>query len=187
MYTVNKTKLLREWGYLSFLWLTGLCEPIHEISSDLEFPVELWSAISWTYVTVGGDLNGATGNRTSSVFTEAVLMLSLCSWEWLLSLAHSGPSRPAWGGSHYGWGRGGMVKTHIPSWLLVDKMTAEARFSLVFTHLLSLLIFIYSFLSLLVSLFAWGYTNLGNIRESGVTFLKLRKKRMAGGPSIDEG
>ena len=81
-------------------------------------------------------------------------MLSLCSWEWILSLAHSGPSRPAWGGSHYGWGRGGMVKTHIPSWLLVDKMTAEARFSLVFTHLLSLLIFIYSFLSLLVSLFA---------------------------------
>ena len=43
-----------------------------------------------------------------------------------------------------GWGRGGMVKTHIPSWLLVDKMTTEARFSLVFTHLLSLLIFILS-------------------------------------------
>ena len=131
-------------GYLSFLWLTGLCELIYEISSDIEFPVELWSAITWTYVTVGGDLNGASGNRTSSVFMEAVLMISLCSWDWLLSLAHSGPSRPTWGGSHYGWGRGGMVKTHIPSWLLVDKMTTEARFSLVFTHLLSLLIFILS-------------------------------------------
>ena len=93
---------------------------------------------------MGGDLNGATGNRTSSVFMEAVLMLSLCSWDWLLSLAHSGPSRPASGGSHYGWGRVGMVKTHTPSWLLVDKMTTEARFSLVFTHLLSLLIFILS-------------------------------------------
>lgn len=131
-------------GYLSSLWLTGLCEPIYEISNDLEFPVELWSAITWTYLTVGGDLNGASGNRTSSVFMEAVLMISLCSWEWLLSLAHSGPSRPTWGGSHCGWGRGGMVKTHIPSWLLVDKMTTEARFSLVFTHLLSLLFFILS-------------------------------------------
>lgn len=91
-----------------------------------------------------------------------------------------GPQRPlqaTWGGSHYGWGKGGVVKTHIPSWLLVGTVTTEARFSLLitlFTHLF----------------FAWGrkrlgYTYLGNSRESGVTFLKLRTKRKTEGPSIN--
>ena len=92
--TVNKTRLWRERRYLSLLWLTGLCEPIHRLSSDLEFPVQLRRAVSWTHVTVGGDLSGASGNRPSSAFMGAVFTIPQCSWERLLGLAHSAPSRP---------------------------------------------------------------------------------------------
>ena len=52
-----------------------------------------------------------------------------------------GPQRPlqaTWGGPHYGWAKGAVVKTRIPSRLPGGAVITEARASLLiplFTHL----------------------------------------------------